>query len=75
MTMLGHDYLALERFMKDTRHMIEFDVLDNGSRVGSPGEQWRMYLSDAAYNQAIEQEQAGHIKITKHAQVIAGNIV
>ncbi len=23
----GHDLLALERFMDDTRHMIEFDVL------------------------------------------------
>ena len=72
MTIQGHDELALERFMQDTRHMIIFEVLDNSSRVGSAGETWRMYLSDAAYNQAIEQEQAGHIRITKHSIVAQG---
>ena len=42
----GHDILALERFMDDTRHMIIFDVLTWKSPVGDKGERLRLFLSD-----------------------------
>ena len=33
----GHDILALERFLDETRHMIIFDVLSWKSPVGEKG--------------------------------------
>ena len=33
----GHEYMDLERFAEDTRHMIIFDVLTNDSPVGWKG--------------------------------------
>lgn len=45
----GHDILALERFMDDTRHMIIFDVLTWKSPVGDKGERLRLFLSDKGY--------------------------
>ena len=34
----GHEYMDLERFAEDTRHMIIFDVLTHDSPVGWKGE-------------------------------------
>ena len=34
----GHEYMDLERFADDTRHMIIFDVLTDDSPVGWKGE-------------------------------------
>ena len=33
----GHDYMDLQRFAENTRHMIIFDVLTNDSPVGWKG--------------------------------------
>ena len=52
----GHDILALERFMDDTRHMIIFDVLTWKSPVGDKGERLRLFLSDKGYAKAQEAE-------------------
>ena len=40
----GHEYMDLERFAEDTRHMIIFDVLTNDSPVGWKGERTRLFL-------------------------------
>ena len=45
----GHDYMDLERFAEDTRHMIIFDVLTNDSPVGWKGERTRLFLTEAGY--------------------------
>lgn len=45
----GHDILALERFMDDTRHMIIFDVLTWKSTVGDKGERLRLLLRNAPH--------------------------
>lgn len=71
----GHEVFALERFMDDTRHMIEFDVLTHDSPVGEKGEKMRLFLSDEGYEKAIAAEKRGDIKIRKHARVIEGNIL
>ena len=34
----GHDYMDLQRFAENTRHMIIFDVLTHDSPVGWKGE-------------------------------------
>ena len=71
----GHDILALERFLDETRHMIIFDVLSWKSPVGEKGERLRQFLSDTGYARAQASEKRGEIKIRKHAAVIEGHIL
>ena len=42
----GHDYMNLNRFADDTRHMIIFDVVSGDSPWGSKGDRMRLYLND-----------------------------
>ena len=62
----GHDIMALERFDPATRHMIVFDVLTHDSPVGWKGEKMRLFLTDAGYSKALENQEKGHIKIRNH---------
>ncbi len=39
----GHDYMDLQRFAENTRHMIIFDVLTHDSPVGWKGERTRLF--------------------------------
>ena len=71
----GHDILALERFMDETRHMIIFDVLTWESPVGDKGERLRLFLSDEGCEKAQASEKRGEIKIRKHAAIIEGHIL
>ena len=70
----GHDIMALERFDPDTRHMIVFDVLSHESPVGYKGDKMRLFLTEAGYGKALENQDKGFIKIKNHAKVIAGNL-
>ena len=70
----GHDIMALERFDPDTRHMIVFDVLSHESPVGFKGDRMRLFLTDAGYSRALENQDKGFIKIRNHAKVLAGNL-
>ena len=70
----GHEYMDLNRFAPDTRHMIVFDVLTNDSPVGWKGERTRLYLTEAGYQKSLENEKKGHIRILNHAKVVAGNL-
>lgn len=70
----GHEYMALERFAEDTRHMIIFDVLTNDSPVGWKGERTRLFLTEAGYRKSLENQEKGHIKILSHANVRNGNL-
>lgn len=70
----GHDIMALERFDSDTRHMIVFDVLSHESPVGYKGDKMRLFLTEAGYGKALENQDKGFIKIKNHAKVIAGNL-
>ena len=70
----GHDIMALERFDPATRHMIVFDVLTHDSPVGWKGEKMRLFLTDAGYSKALENQEKGHIKIRNHAKVLSGDL-
>ena len=70
----GHDIMALERFDPDTRHMIVFDVLSHESPMGYKGDKMRLFLTEAGYGKALENQDKGFIKIKNHAKVIAGNL-
>lgn len=70
----GHDIMALERFDPATRHMIVFDVLTHDSPVGWKGEKMRLFLTDAGYSKALENQEQGYIKIRSHAKVLSGDL-
>ena len=55
-------------------HMIIFDVLSNDSPVGWKGERTRLYLTQAGYEKALDNQDKGHIKIVSHAKVFRGNL-
>ena len=65
----GHDLMELERFAEDTRHMIIFDVLTWECPVGDKGKRVRIFLTDKGYDQALESEGRGEMKIIRHARV------
>ena len=70
----GHEYMDLERFAEDTRHMIIFDVLTHNSPVGDKGERTRLFLGEVGYQKALAHQKAGDIKIISHAAVAKGNL-
>lgn len=70
----GHEYMDLNRFAEDTRHMIIFDVLTHDSPVGWKGERTRLFLSDIGYEKALNSQAQGQIKILSHAKVRKGDL-
>ena len=70
----GHTYMDLARFDEKTIHMIIFDVLTHDSPVGWKGERTRLYLSEVGYQEALENQRKGNIKIISHAVVAKGNL-
>ena len=70
----GHTYMDLARFDEATKHMIIFDVLTHDSPVGWKGERTRLFLAEAGYQKALENQEKGHIKIISHARVAKGNL-
>jgi len=71
----GHEEMALERFMEETRHMIIYDVLEWECPVGDKGERIRIFLSDEGYEKALESVVRGEMKIIKHAKVRRGDLI
>ena len=70
----GHDIMALERFDPEVTHMIVFDVLSRESPVGDKGHRMRLFLTEAGYEKALENQGNQYIHIRNHARVIAGNL-
>jgi len=70
----GHELMALERFAEDTRHMIVFDVITWECPVGGKGERVRIFLTDKGYNQALQSQERGEMKIKRHARVRKGEL-
>ena len=70
----GHDYMDLQRFAENTRHMIIFDVLTHDSTVGWKGERTRLFLTETGYHKSLENQEKGHIKILSHAKVRNGDL-
>ena len=71
----GHDIMALERFDPDTRHMIVFAVLSNDSPMGWKGEKMRLFLTEAGYGKALENQEKGFIRIRNHCLLYTSRCV
>lgn len=59
----GHDIMALERFVPETRHMVVFEVLSGDSFVVDKGDRMRLFLTDDGYRKFQERQENGEIKI------------
>ena len=68
----GHEYMDLERFAEDTRHMIIFDVLTHDSPVGWKGERTRLFLTEAGYQKSEDTRQKGNNKFLGNAEGCQG---
>ena len=70
----GHNILAVERFQDNTRWMIEFSV-QRPCSYGSPGDEMRLFLSEAGYRRALESQNRREIRIKRTAHIIEGHIL
>ena len=70
----GHDIMALERFDPEVKHMIVFDVLSRESPVGDKGHRMRLFLTEAGYKKALENQGRSFIRILNHAKVSQGHL-
>lgn len=71
----GHNILAVERFQDATSRMIEFVVCKRRNPYGRPGDEMRLFLSEADYQKALESQGRREIRISKNAHVIEGHIL
>ena len=71
----GHDILAVERFRDSTCRMIELVVRKQGNPYGSPGDEMRLFLSEAGYRRALESQNRREIRIKRTAHIIEGHIL
>lgn len=70
----GHDIMALERFDPEVAHMIVFDVLSRESHIGDKGDRMRLFLTEAGYKKALEDQGRSFIQILDHAKVSQGHL-
>ena len=71
----GHDIMALERFDPEVTHMIVFDVLSRESPIGDKGHRMRLFLTEAGYEKALENQDDQYIHIRNHAYVNNGHLL
>lgn len=71
----GHDILAVERFQDNTSRMIEFVVRKRRNPYGSPGDEMRLFLSEADFQKALESQGRKEIRIKRYARIIEGHIL
>lgn len=70
----GHDIMTLERFDPEVAHMIVFDVLSRESHIGDKGDRMRLFLTEAGYKKALEDQSRSFIQILNHAKVSQGHL-
>ena len=68
----GHEYMDLNRFADDTRHMIIFDVLTDDSPIGWKGERTRVYLTEEGYQKALERQKDGAYQDSQPCKSVSG---
>ena len=64
--------MALERFDPEVKHIIVFDVLSDNAPVGDKGDRMRLFLTDAGYQQFMDSQERGEVKLKNHAKVALG---
>ena len=69
----GHNLTAPERYAPHTRHMVILSVKKTYAGHAAGG-RVRLFLTDEGYNEIIEADGRGDIKIIRHARVRMGEL-
>ena len=69
----GHSITALERYAPDTRHMVILNVIKQYAGH-KPGGRVRLFLTDEGYNEVVQADAQGNIKIIRHTRVRMGEL-
>ena len=64
----GHAMTAPERYAPDTRHMVILNVIKDYAGY-RPGGRVRLFLSDEGYNEVMQTDGRGDVKIIRHVRV------
>jgi len=69
----GHGMTAPERYAPDTRHMVILDVRKDYAGHAAGG-RVRQFLTDEGYNEVVQTDGRGDVKIIRHARVCMGEL-
>ena len=69
----GHGMTAPERYAPDTRHMVILNVIKTYAGH-KPGGRVRQFLTDEGYNEVMQTDAQGNVKIIRHATVRMGEL-
>ena len=69
----GHGMTAPERYAPDTRHMVILNVIKTYAGH-KPGGRVRQFLTDEGYNEVMQTDGRGDVKIIRHARVRMGEL-
>ena len=69
----GHGITAPERYAPDTRHMVLLNVIKDYAGH-KPGGRVRQFLTDEGYNEVMQTDGRGDVKIIRHARVRVGEL-
>jgi hypothetical protein len=64
---------APERYAPDTRHMVILNTIKSYAGYAAGG-RVRLFLTDEGYNETVQADGRGDIKIIRHARVRMGEI-
>ena len=70
----GHSLTAPERYEPHTRHMVILSVVRTYAGH-PPGGRVRMFLTDEGYNETVQADANGDIKIIRHVRVRMGELI
>ena len=70
----GDAMLCEKRFAPDTRHMVEFLVLEQTEQFGDAGIYHRYFLTKKAYYEMVELQNQGIFRFQRQALVLEGTL-
>lgn len=70
----GDDMLCEKRFAPDTRYMVEFLLLEQKEQFGEKGEYHRYFLTKEAYQELINLQNKGALRVQRQALVLEGTL-
>jgi len=69
----GHGMTAPERYAPDTRHMVILNIIKDYAGHTAGG-RVRQFLTDEGYNEVVQTDGRGDVKIIRHARVRMGEL-
>ena len=68
----GDGILCYKRFEKETTHMAEFRINEEGTKLGKKGEYHQLFLTETGFQDLLDLAKANQIHMEKHAVTVEG---